>query len=560
MPEMVLPGVYIEVRAEGLISPGRVTVGNIGMLGTASKGPVNEPVLLGSPTEARDTFGPYDAWRGGDQNELSLVRSLELAYENGASAVYAVRVSSGSQTAASTELAGKTAATKAAKLEAKSAGTWGNGVTYNVWNADDNAFIESEVHDGAASVTLTRKPVAKVGRNRVQVKYDATGQIKEFSIVYSPAVPAPDTVQVNDATGVVTFDASQVPVTVDKVHVSYQVLKANSAKVTIRSGNTDEVYTVADGAHLVSLVNDLDVPSGLVKGIDAANPAELPANSASAEEFTLLKGGNDGASVTNTSFDSGLELLLNEAVHIVVAAGMDNEAMGARLSAHCATASTDTLKADRIAVTGSGKGATFNSIRSHHVNSDRVIFVAPGFKTTDSVSSLPATFPGSYMAPVIAGMLGSNSPHISLTNKPVSVDQLETRFTRPQLEQLVQSRVFAIEEQRGLGIRVVKAITTSTDSAFSQVTTRRIVDFAKYGVRSAASPYIGKLNNERVRSAMKSTLSSFLQEMLDDEMLTGFAVDVTATRQDEIKGIANVTILLQPVFSIDFIKVTMVLG
>jgi hypothetical protein len=43
-------------------------------------------------------------------------------------------------------------------------------------------------------------------------------------------------------------------------------------------------------------------------------------------------------------------------------------------------------------------------------------------------------------------------------------------------------------------------------------------------------------------------------------MLTAFEVEVFATRQDEIKGIANVTIVLQPVFSIDFVKVTMILA
>jgi hypothetical protein len=63
-----------------------------------------------------------------------------------------------------------------------------------------------------------------------------------------------------------------------------------------------------------------------------------------------------------------------------------------------------------------------------------------------------------------------------------------------------------------------------------------------------------------VRAALKSTIQSFLQEMLDDEMLVKFDVDVFASRADEIKGIANVTILLQPTFSIDFIKVTMFLS
>ena len=38
--EMVIPGTYIEVRAEGLIGVGGIVTGNIGIVGTASRGPV----------------------------------------------------------------------------------------------------------------------------------------------------------------------------------------------------------------------------------------------------------------------------------------------------------------------------------------------------------------------------------------------------------------------------------------------------------------------------------------------------------------------------------------
>jgi len=50
--EMILPGTYIEVRAEGLIGVGGISTGNIGVVGTASRGPLNEAVILGSYGEA----------------------------------------------------------------------------------------------------------------------------------------------------------------------------------------------------------------------------------------------------------------------------------------------------------------------------------------------------------------------------------------------------------------------------------------------------------------------------------------------------------------------------
>lgn len=114
--------------------------------------------------------------------------------------------------------------------------------------------------------------------------------------------------------------------------------------------------------------------------------------------------------------------------------------------------------------------------------------------------------------------------------------------------------------QEKLGFKIVRGITTSTNTAWRQITTRRIVDYAKYGVRSAADPYIGMLNNERVRGALRATINSFLAEMVDDEMLIGYDLTVSATREQELQGICAVTMVVRPVFSIDFIKVTMFLA
>ncbi|HAP63374.1 MAG TPA: phage tail sheath protein, partial [Cytophagales bacterium] len=40
MAEIILPGTYIKVFDEGLVSAGAVSTGNIGIVGTASKGPL----------------------------------------------------------------------------------------------------------------------------------------------------------------------------------------------------------------------------------------------------------------------------------------------------------------------------------------------------------------------------------------------------------------------------------------------------------------------------------------------------------------------------------------
>src|SRR6185436_10139188 len=92
--EMILPGTYIDVRAEGLIGVGGIATGNVGVVGTASRGPVNEAVTLGSYAEALDTFGPPDRWpdaANAQSAALTLTRTLQLVFAGGASTVYAVR-------------------------------------------------------------------------------------------------------------------------------------------------------------------------------------------------------------------------------------------------------------------------------------------------------------------------------------------------------------------------------------------------------------------------------------------------------------------------------------
>ena len=93
--EMIIPATYIEVRAEGLIGVSGIATGNVGVVGTASKGPVGTVAILSSFSDARDLFGSPDPWGGGTQNELTLVRALQQAFANGASTVYAVRCAAG---------------------------------------------------------------------------------------------------------------------------------------------------------------------------------------------------------------------------------------------------------------------------------------------------------------------------------------------------------------------------------------------------------------------------------------------------------------------------------
>jgi len=212
---------------------------------------------------------------------------------------------------------------------------------------------------------------------------------------------------------------------------------------------------------------------------------------------------------------------------------------------------------ERIAVLGasSDTASTILSADRGAGGGPRVVLVAPGIKSADAADSGNLVdLPGPYAAALVAGRLATLAPHVSLTNKTLPTAGVTTEYTRAVQKQLLQGQVMVIHKQ--LGFRALKGITTDT-GAFKQISVRRIVDFAKAGVRQGSNPYIGRLNNARVRSALKATLDGFLSQMVLDEMLVGYTLDVTATRAQEIQGVALVTMTLQPTFSIDFVKVIM---
>jgi hypothetical protein len=188
------------------------------------------------------------------------------------------------------------------------------------------------------------------------------------------------------------------------------------------------------------------------------------------------------------------------------------------------------------------------------VADDRLVLVAPGIRTIDLAQGAEVRLPPAYAAAAIAGLIASLAVQVSPTNKTLNVAGISTDYNDGEIKKLIQSRVLVLEKKAG--IRVMKGVTTDT-GAFRQISVRRIVDFAKAGTRLGSQPYIGKLNNARVRAALKATLNGFLSDMVLNEALTEFALEVTATREQEISGVCLVTMYLKPTFSIDYIKVIM---
>ena len=465
--EMVIPGTYIEVRAEGLIGVGGIVTGNIGIVGTASRGPVAEVRVLSSLADAVDLYGLPDTF--GAPREagapLSLVRTLQQAFEGGARNVFAVRVAGG--TVAPATLVLKTEAdTDGITLEAKAipgvAGSSGS------WGQDINVKLVADT-----SVTPATSRLTLAYRKRIE-----------------------------------TFEGATLGALADAL--------ADSALVSTK-----------------------------LAGARSAKPALLTT-------AIQLKGGSDGATVTADQVDEGLTLLEDQPVNILLVAGLSSKKIANQVQGHLQRTLNEGR--ERIAILGADAPGTATDVlalaaEAADLENDRVVLVAPGL--VDGADTLPP----SYLAAVVAGKLSTLAPHVSLTNKTLPATP-DVRYSNAAVSTLIGKPNEVLVVRQKYGTQVVRGLTTS-QPPFSQISVRRIVDYAKAGVRLGSDPYIGRLNNARVRAALRATLDGFLSQMVLDEMLTGYDLSVDATRAQEIAGICSVVMNLKPTFSIDYIRVTM---
>lgn len=545
--EMIIPGTYIEVRSEGLIGVVGIATGNVGIVGTASRGTVGEVVVLSSLSDAREMFGEYDGWSGGGNNELTLVRALQQVFSNGGSTVYAVRCASAGVGAASRALGDVTGTV--VTFTAQTPGTWGHDITVQVKAAQANAFIEERRQNvTAAPLQPLHAHIATSAQNVIKVIKGTTGKTMRLKLVTTGAAKKNESVKVDATTGELTFHADDAPVDGDSLNASYEVEQTFCREIVVAWKNLKESYTVADAT---DIKRDVARSSRLVKvdisaGADPRTPDVMP-------DALPLAGASNGENASGADYTTALALLDAEPVNIVTLAGQSFTAAQAALLAHVETAENNGR--DRIAVVGADADEVATvSANAASVGDDRLILVSPGIKATDLALGSEVSLNGAYAAAAVAGVIASLAVQVSPTNKVLRVSGLTKFYNDGELKKLLGNRVMPLE--RKSGYRIVKGITTD-DGAFRQVSVRRIVDYAKAGTRIGSLPYIGKLNNARVRGALKATLNGFLSDMLLNEALTDFSLDVTATREQEIAGVAVVTMLLKPTFSIDYIKVIM---
>ena len=555
--EMILPGTYIEVRAEGLLTIGAISTGNIGIIGTAEMGGAGVE-NLDSYEKGRARFGEPGEWdpNAVDDN-LSLVRALKILFDNGARTVYARRVfdEKTAKTAAYTLVGDDNA--QLITLRARTPGAGGNRLQIRVEEGEAQENVNNElVARSNGSFKISAKEILAPqtngngnGQPADPVLGSVTVRDNGLSTKYQlkQSTASSQVVQINTATRALTF-ATQ-PSAQAEIRASYFAPKTGIRKVTLRQGNLQEVYLVPSVSYLAQRLRSETNPSKLVEVVETKADGLPKATT----RFEVFAGGANG-SVSRESFQAALEDLVDRDIQIVVVAGRYFSQIKSDILGH--VEKTENLGHERIAVIGADSSEVEKILENANDIADkRVVLVAPGLKQQDPITGQMTELPPYYAAAAVAGKLSSLSPHISLTNKTLAgIDALAREYNYGEMKSLVQNRVLALQKKRG--IRVVKGVTTD-DEAFKQITLRRIVDYVKEGTRIGANQYIGKLNNKRVRENLRTTLDGFLADLLRREFLTGYKLTVSADRAMEIRGEVLVVMELNPTFSIDVIRVVM---
>ena len=562
--EMILPGTYIEVRAEGLLSVGAIATGNIGIIGTAEMG-TSDIQTLTSYEEARARFGEPGDWDSHTPDaNLTLVRALRYLFDDGASTVYARRVldTSKAKPAEYTLVTDNNA--PILHLRAKTPGTWGNRLQVRIEPAEQADLVsDEEVRRSNGTLLLSAQQVLEPpapaaaaapagGAPAPAPEEPSLGVVTvyENSLLHryqlKKSAPSTEVVQFNATNRSLTL--LNAPSDAAIIRVSYHAPMNYLRKVTLRYGNVQEVYIVPSLSYLEQLLMDDVNPSRLVDVVER-NGDGLPKLTTRFEPFAQ----GDNGDVSATDYQDALDDLVDADVQIVVVLRKFSQVKGPVLG-HLEK--TENLGRERIAIIGADDDDVQKILdNANQVADKRFVLVAPGLQEEDPDTGKLIALPRFFSAAAVAGRLSSVSPHVSLTNKTLpAVAGLSAEYNYGDLKSLVQNRVLALQTKRG--IRVVKAISTD-DEAFKQISIRRIIDFAKQGTRLGANQYIGKLNNRRVRENLRTTLDGFLADMLQREFLTEYKLAVTADRAMEIRGEVLVTMDLKPTFSIDYIRVVM---
>jgi hypothetical protein len=560
MTSLVVPGVRVEARFD-VLPPLPAPAGIIGIVGVVDR-PVTPPRLLAvtKPVEVAQLLGPG--------TEVSMPEVMH-ALANGAAEVVVADVQGGSHARLQLPNANTS---PAVLLRSRSRGAWSPPLHVDVKAirnaAGDTVRISLRILRGGRVVEHWDDLVVDPGQPGDL--FDTINTQSRYVVAVDPGFAGE-----RPAAGTYALAADGTPVAVPvagETTTLFTLAPAASADptnvtVVISGGSADDVTVrVLRGGAEVERFGGLSMdpdsadhlPTALLSrsSLVVARPASsLPAGERLPAQTTEPLPFDNGSSPNVAAYRTAIDLLAEDPrIDLVVASMGAGRPDGEVHQIHQALVAHAVARADagapRIAIGSvtANEQADLDRIRDHaaQVRHRRFVLVAP---------------PGA--AGAVAGMVGRLTPELSPTFKPVPLHGVAAATYREgQLNRLLGSthNVVVVQQRANRGVVVLRGIDTTGD----QISVTRVADACIRETKAIAENFIGRLNTDESRAALREQIVATFTRMERAGWLVpstdgedpAFIVDVYSTQQDFAQGIVRIDIAVRPVRAIDFIYAT----
>ena len=497
--------------------------GTVLVVGRAVRGPVDEAVVMTSSSEASNYF-----YSGG------LKDAVELIFAQGAPVVYAVRVLGTTNATASVTIDdGLSSPNDVVTISAASPGIWGNALTAKILQGSYKA-TETSYYGIAGDGTVGPYYTDYAALLQNSANWVKVAGVTKTITYTSP--PSANQVYVDTVNGSLTFGTA-VPAT---SLITYS-LKYNTVKIVVSDNET--TYTYDNISSLVKLVARLN-SIGYVSATAIAGETHLPY--IDANTTYILTGGSDGLAITTDDWESALwvggnaaaeligapqcacltEYEVDEGTHdlIPVLDGWATEMANKFHPCQCFVAAAPNLSVDQLLDLASGYSNRLLTI------------VGNSWDNSATVQNIACARAGKEAAVAIgeSAALPRNAMN--------GLNGLLNTFDQDEVDTLTQATdasVDAIIKSRG--IRPYVGITTDQTWQFLRTVDNRTINWVIVCSNEIAQQYFHEKRTTAVMSAMKASIEAVLQDLLRDENIRAYKLDVYPDDTDTGKVIVKLS-------------------
>lgn len=531
-PQFSLVGLTVELRSVGVV-PLIIGRGVAAVIGTAVRGPIGEPILLGSSVDARATFysGP-------------LATSCDLMFGNGADVVAAIRVGGVGNATAEAEIADGIGVPKVVgKLVASSPGAWGNNVRYQIAEGSYPAF-ETGILTGDGTIGpyyLENWDIEEDAGNFIRV----SGVPRE--IVYNPGLMEAGKVYVNKTEGSYLFYADE-GVDVD-TEIEYS-LKFKTRRIILTDGIRQESHPFSSYVKLQAAL----LGSALARYEPTVGETHLPKLYSSGS----LAGGSDGAAIQIADWRTAMGMMLSLPQGVVpttcyitsreVVPGSNDLIPEFSLMLYEAANKFIPM----IGFVGAAPNTSMGELLrlKSAYNNPFLAIVGNPWDNSQVEKDLAAARAGTEAGLALGESAAQDNNAIQGANDLLNI------FDQEEVDVLTYNGVDMLI--KSVGIKPYLGVTTNPDPNFLRTVDMRTVCYSMVVLNYVAKRFFHKRRTRQNMSDLKATLDIAFAEMVRLQILDDFKITVRANALDRNK--VDIDLWIQCVGHIERIHTVLSVG